>query len=125
MQVGSATNWSAVSSGQWHACALTTGGAVFCWGDNTSGQTGAAVSSYVAAPAQVGSSAAWTQLASGASHVCARQSDQSVWCWGLNTSGQLGLGNTTSPVTAPTRISSFTSQLMGGGPNSNTTLSVS
>jgi alpha-tubulin suppressor-like RCC1 family protein len=57
--------------------------------------------------------------------VCARQSDQSVWCWGLNTSGQLGLGNTTSPVTTPTRISSFTAQLIGGGPNSNTTLSVS
>jgi alpha-tubulin suppressor-like RCC1 family protein len=40
VQVSSAISWSAVSTGQDHALALTTGGALYAWGVNSFGQCG-------------------------------------------------------------------------------------
>jgi alpha-tubulin suppressor-like RCC1 family protein len=40
VQVSSAISWSAVSTGGNHALALTTGGALYAWGTNTTGECG-------------------------------------------------------------------------------------
>lgn len=40
VQVSSAITWSEVASGRLHAIALSTGGALYAWGYNTSGQCG-------------------------------------------------------------------------------------
>lgn len=40
-RVGTRTDWSSVVTGALHACALTTGGTLWCWGEHSSGQVAA------------------------------------------------------------------------------------
>lgn len=84
--VGPVEGWrmafAKVSAGQSRSCAITTRGALWCWGD---GGPPAAVS----LPADLGIPA---EVGIGAAHTCVRSGSGAVWCWGDNTSGQLGDG---------------------------------
>ena len=75
------------------ACALTTDGNLWCWGDNTGGNLGDGTEINSAVPVEVrvvGSvSAASTSAKSG----CAGTASQ-ISCWGSNNFGQLGSGTT-------------------------------
>jgi hypothetical protein len=62
-----------------HTCALTTAGAVRCWGRNNLGQT------TVLADLQGGGAAA---IAAGNNHTCALTTAGAVRCWGYNDYGQ-------------------------------------
>jgi len=73
-----------------HACALTSRGVVYCWGDNASQELGDGtrtsrqqISPVVGLPPAV-------EIAIGGSHSCARDISGSVRCWGDNGYGQLG-----------------------------------
>lgn len=79
-----------------HTCAITTTGALYCWGDNTHGQTGSANPDGSAN--QTDSWKPHLVLASGvtdasvaATHTCAIVSG-GVACWGLDIAGELGNG---------------------------------
>jgi len=80
------------------ACALTAGGAVMCWGDNSDGELGngsAVAESRV--PVQVtGLTSGVTQITVGASFACAVNAAGGVVCWGNNFGGLLGNGTTTN-----------------------------
>jgi len=96
----------AISALWQHACALTTTGTVYCWGDDSSGQlgNGVAADGGVAAPVQVMLGGPATEIAAGAAHSCAivgTGSNNGVWCWGLNTDGELGDG---TGVSSPTPV---------------------
>ncbi len=82
-----------VSVGGAHACALVTGGRVFCWGSNLHGQLGDGSTSERATPGAVALLDDARQIAAGRDHVCALRSDRTVWCWGWGKDGQLGLGD--------------------------------
>ena len=83
----------ALATGGSHACALTTAGAVECWGANGSGQLGDGTSSSRAAPAEVlGLGAAVASITAGASHTCALSTLGVIMCWGSDAYGQLGDG---------------------------------
>ncbi|MFC5179367.1 hypothetical protein [Nocardioides taihuensis] len=87
---------SDVVVGDGHVCSLSTGGAVWCWGDNTFGQlgTGSDVENEWR-PGLVPGLSGVTALAAGAHHTCAVFGvDGEVACWGRNDSGQLGNGST-------------------------------
>jgi len=78
----------AVSEGFTSACALTAGGGVECWGDNTYGELGNNSTTSSAAPVQVSNlTSAATMVSVGANYACAIVSG-AVECWGNNGFGQ-------------------------------------
>ena len=87
---------SAISNGGVHTCALTTTGAMKCWGQNDFGQLGDGTTSIRPAPTAVSgldSGVAAIDVGNG-SHSCALLTTGGVKCWGRNTYGQLGDGTT-------------------------------
>jgi alpha-tubulin suppressor-like RCC1 family protein len=98
---------TAITSGLYHSCAITSTGAAQCWGYNPSGQLGNAnTGTNATTPVQVsGLTSGVATIDAGADHTCAVTTTGSPRCWGLNNAGQLGNGTTTSsnvPVTIPT-----------------------
>ena len=82
-----------VTSGDNHACALTSAGAVRCWGANDLGQLGTSTRSVSSGPVRVaGLTDAATMVTAGDNHSCALMRHGRVYCWGMNDSGQLGAG---------------------------------
>lgn len=99
----SLTGVTSISAGS-HTCATTMGGAVYCWGDNTSGQLGnnSTTSSPVARIALSDNSGA-TALIASYDHTCAVVSQGAVKCWGSNIAGEVG-NNSTANALAPVDV---------------------
>ena len=89
--------------------AVTTAGAVQCWGWNAYGQLGDGTTTDRATPVAVsGLGATATVVATSYTHTCALLSNGTVKCWGQNGAGQLGDATTTSSLT-PVTVSGLTS----------------
>lgn len=113
-QVAGVANAVDIGAGHGLACALTSGGTVYCWGVSSSGNNW---NSYV--PEQVvgdsdGSPLAdATALSVGGAHACALRKTSQLVCWGSNSVGQLGVSATPSQrnhyeaVSLPSAVQSF------------------
>lgn len=92
-EASAATNWSALSAGNEHVCALKSTGTLWCWGDNLAGQLGTNDTAGRTTPTQEqGASNLWTRVSAGLFSTCAVRNDNTLWCWGDNSYGQLGDG---------------------------------
>ncbi len=95
----------AIAAGNSHTCALTTTGAVLCWGDNSHGQLGDGTTTQRLTPVPAtGLGSGIHEIAAGGDHACALSTAGAVSCWGDNIAGQLGDGTTTqrhTPVPVP------------------------
>ena len=99
----------AISSGEYHTCALLDDASVSCWGWNEFGQLGDGTGTSRRTPtptSSLGTGRTAVAITSGYDHNCAILDDASVSCWGNNGYGQLGDGTTTDRST-PTPTSSL------------------
>ena len=97
-----------VFNGGTHVIGLTSSGQIWGWAQNDFGQLGqGATGSPQYTPIRIGSASNWTsKISASATHTVAINSNGELWAWGSNTGGQIGQGNTTSPLSSPTRIGS-------------------
>ncbi|KAM9828663.1 alsin isoform 1-T1 [Syngnathus typhle] len=100
-----------VAAGSYHSGAVTDGGGVHMWGDNTAGQCGLSGLTSVPNPTPVAladsdcsslPSVPVLELACGEEHTLALSVQREVWAWGCGC--QLGLGATVSPVWKPLKV---------------------
>ena len=91
---GGFTDWTTVSAGNTHTCAIRRPGRLYCFGEDLSGQlgNGAAATADQPAPVQVGTQTTWTSVSASSSHTCGRRSNGRIYCWGNDFGGVLGNG---------------------------------
>jgi alpha-tubulin suppressor-like RCC1 family protein len=84
-----------ISVGAFHACALASNNAAYCWGNGSQGQLGNSASANLRTPVavsqgQIPSGVTLTQISAAFNHSCALGSNGAAYCWGYNGQGQLG-----------------------------------
>jgi alpha-tubulin suppressor-like RCC1 family protein len=95
-----------IAAGEFHTCAIISGGSVQCWGWNNYGQLGdnnindacplvGPTTNCEPLPIQVPGLSFVTAIAAGYAHTCVLEASTGVYCWGQNGQGQLGNGSTT------------------------------
>lgn len=83
--------FKSITTGQFFACGLTTGGAAYCWGRGDY-RLGDGSDKSSSTPVAVKGGNVFTQLDAGRDFVCGITPDHTALCWGSNSAGQLGNG---------------------------------
>jgi alpha-tubulin suppressor-like RCC1 family protein len=106
-----------ITTGTNFSCALSSAGAVYCWGLGTSGQLGNNSTTSSSLPVAVYTGGALsgltlTQITANGASACALASTGAAFCWGAGGSGQLGNGTTTAAQSTPVAVT--TSGVLSG-----------
>lgn len=92
-QVRGPANFTQISAGHFHACAVSVDGTPYCWGHGASGRLGNGGTSSSSVPTQVLDLLNVTMIDAMHSHSCAIRDNATAWCWGSAFPGKLGNGH--------------------------------
>lgn len=87
-QIGTGTNWKAVSVATGFSIGIKTDGTLWGWGLSYYNGTG----SWALVPTQIGTATNWESISSSTKHTSAIKTDGTLWAWGENPNGELGDG---------------------------------
>jgi alpha-tubulin suppressor-like RCC1 family protein len=99
--VASLTGITALAAGDAHTCALRSGGAVSCWGDNYNGQLGNGTFTNSSSAVTVTGMTNANAIVAGSAFTCVNRTTGIPACWGENLYGQLGNGAVLPPPPGP------------------------
>lgn len=104
---------ASVTAGGYHTCAVTTGGGLKCWGQDTYGQLGDDnILSSKPTPVSVsGLTSGVSSASAGGVHSCAITAGNALKCWGGNLQGELGIDTGGNRYT-PENVVGFTAGVM-------------
>jgi alpha-tubulin suppressor-like RCC1 family protein len=102
--VATAERFTALSTGNSHACAITPAGTALCWGDNGQGQLGTGTFGQGDRPVVAQNGMAFTAINASGAATCGTPTGAASVCWGLNLAGKLGVGTRVELSTAPLPI---------------------
>jgi alpha-tubulin suppressor-like RCC1 family protein len=94
--------FASITVGYSHMCALTPGGAAYCWGENEKGQLGNGVAPSTRLRRVLGG-VTFRALDAANDYTCGIVAEGAAYCWGDNASGVVGAEPDSSSV--PTRVS--------------------
>jgi alpha-tubulin suppressor-like RCC1 family protein len=94
-----------LDGGNDHSLAIGSGGTLWAWGYNSTGQIGnGTVSNGVSPPFQVTAVPGVIAISAGVGHSLAVKSDGTVWAFGDNSQGQVGSGAPIGSVLTPVQV---------------------
>lgn len=91
--IGGALRFTAIATGDQHACALDTAGNAYCWGANGDGRLGTNSRDARTEPAAVAGGLRFRTLSAGNRHTCGITLAGELFCWGSSANGQVGGGD--------------------------------
>ena len=104
-QVGTDSDWRAVSAGWEHTCALHENGQLECWGSNTDGRLGVGDEGPRLSPTKLTGNLGFQLIEAGGDVTCAVETlAGGVWCWGDANGGGVGNSQVSGHVTLPSQI---------------------
>jgi len=107
---------AALAAGTNDTCAVTTTGALKCWGYNLWGELGLGNSTEQVAPVAVPALGTSTvAVAAGQGYICALSSGGAIKCSGGNYNGQLGVGDTINRLTPTAALGTSYVSVEAGG----------
>jgi len=94
-----------ITSGKFHACAVDSSGAAWCWGHSKRGALGAGFLGTSETPVQVSGGLGFSDISASTEHTCGLTSAGKVYCWGLGqtTPVSVGLSGTYTQVVTGAR----------------------
>jgi alpha-tubulin suppressor-like RCC1 family protein len=104
-----------VNVGNTAVCALTSGGAGYCWGADGSGQLGNGTTTAVqTTPTAVSGALTLAEITVGNTSACGLTSAGAAYCWGAGGSGQLGNSTTTAAQNTPVAVTTTAGTPLAG-----------
>ncbi len=91
---------------QYHSCALSDDGLMYCWGYNSAGQIGNGTATNAPVPVQVGGALAGKTITEigGTNNLSCAIAEGKIYCWGSNNSGITGRNTVTGYTNTPTLV---------------------
>jgi alpha-tubulin suppressor-like RCC1 family protein len=102
--VGGAIVFRYLDAGGYHACGITTGEQLLCWGYGADGQLGLGTTAPVPYPTLIPGDYRYRMVTGGYYHSCGFTLAGNAWCWGNNSDGRLGDGGVAGQSETPVQV---------------------